>query len=333
MRKQLFILLGVLFLGACTRSSERVFTGRAFGSEYEIRVLGKDSKVSSEQLEKAIGRVVGQCEAALNAADPNSEISKFNQSEKLTWLPASRPLVVAVEEALRAGKLSDGAYDPTAGKLIALYKGIKEPGREPGPQALASAMGKVAYHAVEARQDPLALKKSRRGLIVDLGSLAQAYTVDAVADELLRLGVTGFQVKAGEAIRASGKNKNNEAWPYAFQRVAQSERVPVHLTTEVIPLQNRAAATKMMHVPGQSTLLLDPRTGKPLSTDLLNVTVLDASALRAQALAEVFFVVGKAAAIELARKQSAAAYFLSSTDQSAIAEATSTFPSAIRSTQ
>ncbi len=320
-----------IFLCACTTSRERIYTGTAFGMAYEVRVFAGTKRLPLGEIEKWLDESFRQSESVVNAADKESEISRFNRSERLAWVPASRSLVLAVDEALRVAKLTQGAWDPTSGTLLDLY--TKGGTKEPSPQLIATAKQKVGHYYVEARQDPLALKKSRRGVIVNLGLLANAFAVDEAAEMLKRKGIENFRIKSANVVRAAGSNAMGEFWPYSYQRPVMGSQTPLHLTNEMVPMENRAAASVSLPDGGtQVVRSVDPRSGKPLVTDLLNVTVMDLSALRAQAMAEGLFAVGKVEAIPLARKQGAAAYFVAQSEESGIAEATPLFPSPLKNT-
>lgn len=323
-----YLLSALFFVISCTKNSERVFSGTVFSAPYEIRIVGDRKKISNDTAKKLIADLFSQAESVLSQEN-DSELARFNKSERLTWSPASRGLVTVVEEGLRISKLTNGAWDFTGGKLTALYRSSSSKG--PGPAAIAAAKAKVGYYYVEVRRDPLALKKSRHGLIVDLQALAPGYAVDEVAEALRRLGVENFQVRVGACVRASGHNAAGEIWPYKYQRPVAVANAPQHLTQELIELSNRAAANVAIPDGTESSHLLtlplvDPRSGKLLQTDLLNVTALDLSALRAAATGVGLITLGKAEALRLAQKEGLGAYFVSQEEEKGLAEATPLFP-------
>ncbi len=330
MKTQTFLapLIVAVFLIGCTRTPEKVLTGKVFGQAYEVRVA--ESKLATRELKATVSEIFDAAENTLALDKADSELSQFNQSEKLIWLPASRALVTVAEQALAIAKITDGAWDPTAGKLVEIYRSAG--GKTPGPQTLAAARAKIGYYHLETRQEPLALKKSRRGMVVDLTSLAGGYAVDQLAEALRKKGLGNFQVRVGSATRAAGLNAQGETWPYHYQKPTSVEQSPLQLTADVIALENRAAAVFALPVAGSDPVVVDPRSTKPLVTDLINVTVVDLSALKAQAMALAFFSVGKTAAMELAAKKGTAAFFVAETKEKGIAEATPYFPSPIRST-
>jgi thiamine biosynthesis lipoprotein len=237
-----------------------------------------------------------------------------------------------VSQALDVAKMTAGTWDPTDGKLVEVYK--KANGKDPGPATVAAAKTKVGYFSLEARFDPLALKKTRHGLVLNLTALAQGYLVDEIAETMKKKGVSNFRVKMGPIVRAVGLNARGEVWPYSYQKPISAAQMPLHLTNEVVAVDNRGAATvsvpEAKDVGGQ--VFIDPRSGKPLQTDLLNVTILDLSALRALALASGLFTVGKTEAMILAKKNGIAAFFVSQAEEKGIAEASPLFPSPIKST-
>ncbi len=322
----LFVFL-VLAAGltSCNRTKERVFSGTAFSTAYEVRVVASPTRFKSADLDAWIADAFRQAEAIANNQNPESEISKFNRSERFTWLPASRGLVTLVTEGIELAKLTNGAFDPTAGRLTELYRKSRT---APGPNAIAAAKTRVGHFYLEARQDPLALKKSRGGLYVDLTPLAPAFAVDEVSDTLRKKGLDRFQVRLGRIARSLGTNSSGAPWPYSVARPS-AHGDSTHLVQEPIALENRSAATATLPDASESNpvLLIDPRSGKPVETDLFSVSVAELSAMRSAGRATAFFLLGKKEGMELAKKMGSAAYFVSQGQDQGLAEATASFPS------
>lgn len=320
----------------CTKNRERIFTGSAFSTPYEVQILADETKHPTVELDRLIAETLRNAESTVWVGDKESELSKFNRNERLIWVPASRALVDVIEEALRVAKVTGGAWDPTSGRLLDLYrKAGKVP---PGTAAIAAAKLKVGYHHLEARQDPLALKKSRHGVVVDLSALAPAYGADQVAEALRARGVGDFRIRIAASVRAQGRNARGEAWPYRYQRPIPGQSSPMHLTSEVIGLENRAVATVSIPDNQDGTdslvhpLLIDARSGKPAGSDSVSVSVVELTALRAQGYANGFFALGATQGMELAKKLGAAAFFVAQVEDKPIAEATPFFPPTIHPT-
>jgi FAD:protein FMN transferase len=313
------ISVGLISITQCRRDQERQLRSSLFSVPVEVRFVAPERKIKTAAAEDVLKKVLQSVESTFSQTNPESELSLLNRSEKLTWLPVSRALVTVIEEALRVSDLTHGAWDFTAGKLNALY----QDGKNPGPLTLESAKTKTGYFHVEARKDPLAVKRSRRGLTLELKALAIGFAADEIAEALRKAGVVSFRVAIGRVVKAS-TSKASESWTYSIERPRSDAAV-----TESVPIDNRAMATVSTLGEELAILdypLIDPRSGKPLVSDLISVTAAETSALKAVATAIALLVVGTSEGKLLAEKVGANAYFISQAEGNAIALSTPLFP-------
>jgi len=136
---------------------------------------------------------------------------------------------------------------------------------------------------------------------VDLGGIAKGYAADMALEELRCHGITAALVNAGGDIAVMGKPPGQDAWRVGIQNPGrQNERLP-----DVIHLADGAVATsgnyeRYAEIEGRRfSHIIDPRTGRPVER-ISSVTVVAADAMRADALATAFSVLGPAASLKLA---------------------------------
>jgi FAD:protein FMN transferase len=322
-----------LSFNGCTKPTEKVYNASLLDFPLEVRLVLKKNSPSTSTIEPLLQEWIKNIDAVFNEKNKDSEINQINQSDRLIWLAASRAMVSVVETGLQVARMSQGAWDFTSGKLNELYRD----GKKPGPNTLAQAKTRTGYFHVEARQDPLAIKKNRRGLSLDLRALALGYAVDEIAESLRKAGHSAFHIQLGPISKAFGTRPSGD-WEFAFENPVASDATGLtHVATKKLLLQNQAAVHLTTAQENALTSIrqwVDPRTGLPLSSDLLSVTVLDASALKAMGFSVGFIPLGHAEAMAQAQKMGTLAHFVSvrNGESNAIADATALFPSLLDAT-
>jgi FAD:protein FMN transferase len=245
-------------------------------------------------LEAACATVV----ALLELADVT--YSRFRADSELSRLNAAgRPMVVspllaeALEAALRAARLTDGAVDPTVGRTMrALGYGADFAtlaGRDlPLELRLEAVPGwqAIGYQGT-ARRVSLP-----RGIELDLGSVGKALAADHAAAAAHRVTGAGVLVSLGGDIATAGAGPAS-GWPIL---VADDSGAPADGPGEVVRLTSGAMATSSTTVRRwtqdgvQRHHLVDPATGKPAVSPWRTATVAAGSCVDANTVATAAIV-------------------------------------------
>jgi len=227
---------------------------------------------------------------------PDSEIVRLNRHGRLDT--ASPDLVAVLAAAQRAADISAGAFDPTVQPLWRLYEAHFQarPDDTAGPSTdeIDAARAFVDYRdmVIDGRRVGFA----RASMAVTLNGIAQGYITDRVADLLRQEGFDHAIVELGET-RAIGDNPDGHAWPIGLM----DPRDPTNIN-RTVAIANEALAVSGGYGMrfGHSTdhHIFDPATGRSPNS-LLDVTVITARAVDADALSTAIFVAGEAAAPRL----------------------------------
>lgn len=150
-------------------------------------------------------------------------------------------------------------------------------------------------------------------LRIDLGGIAKGYAVDKVTRMLRERGNTDFLVDAGGDMFASGSDIENGSsfWGIDIARPMGEDGRAALLT-----LCDQAVATSGMDrrrwsVGGEERHhLIDPRTGKSAVTDLMSVTVVGKTVVRAEVAAKTICILGRESGLEFAAKRGVAAFLI-----------------------
>ncbi len=280
------------------------FSGSTMGTTYVVKVVAAPMDQTEAELRARVEAALRRVDSLMSTYDPSSELSRFNLYAGEDWFPVSVETLTVVAAAIEISALSGGAFDVTVGPLVNLWGfGPDGPiGELPPDSAIARSLRRVGYQKLATHNDPPALRKSHADLYLDLSAIAKGYAVDQAGRALSATGVDNYLVEVGGEIMAHGHNANGNLWRVAVEQPLAGERS----VQRVLQLHNTAIATSgdyrnfFEFGDRRYSHSIDPRTGRPVPYALASVSVLEPSAMRADALATTLMIMGPEAALVFA---------------------------------
>ncbi len=275
---------------------EVLLTGRTMGTTYHIKAV-VSGKISAQSLDRSVTDRLVAINHSMSVYDPMSEISRFNRAEKGEAVSVSSDLLHVFSVGRRIYDLTDGAWDATVGPLVTLW-GFgpgKSPERYPEDEAVAAALSRVGFDAI-SRHGEGTLVKTRSELVLDFGSIAKGYGVDAISDLLREKGVRHFLVEVGGEVYGEGRRMDGHPWRVGINTPERGAAVDDLF--QVRTLQGHALATsgdyRNFLKKGERiwTHVIDPRTGRPVENGVTSASVVARSAVFADGLATALMVMG-----------------------------------------
>lgn len=307
-------MFGVLLLAACgeDRDNVVVITGPTMGTTYAVTlaVADIDAGTLQGQIDSLLERINGQ----MSTWRPDSELSRFNTSRDPGWFPVSAETAYVVEAAAAISALSHGAFDVTVGPVVNLW-GFGPERSDAGPpseQAIQATMARVGYRNLSVRASPSSLRKLRPDVYVDLSAIAKGFAVDEVARLLDGQHIPSYLVEIGGELRARGSKADGTPWKVAIEQPRSGERS----LQSIVALGDHAIATSgdyrnYVEKDGKRySHTINPRTGRPIVHGLASVSVISASAMRADGLATAIMVMGPEEGYRLALDEALAAQLI-----------------------
>lgn len=289
--------------------------GRSMGTTWSVRFAGPGS-LRLDAIEAVITAALDDVIAQMSHWEPGSALSRFNAAPAghVQALPAG--FATVMDAALRVAAASDGAYDPAAGELVALWgfgpAGLRprhdEPGFTlPGDADIAAARRDWRGLAWDAATRRLT---QPGGVRLDLSAIAKGHAVDRVADVLTDCGLPDHLVDIGGELRGAGLKPDGQPWWVDLEPPAPD----CGLAPTRLALHGLAVATSgdyRKHFTGTDGRrlphTLDPRSGRPIAHGMASVSVVHDSAMWADAWSTALTVLGPEAGLALATEQGLAA--------------------------
>lgn len=289
------------------------------GTEYHIRIpfeahyKNNNKIIPQQQLQQDIDALLISINKEMSTYLTNSNISRFNQLETKDWFPISKPFFDVINTAQRISHSSEGAFDITIMPLVNLWGfGTSKEKMLPAQNQITLALGKIGYKFLQIQLKPTAIRKQKTNLSIDLSAIAKGYAVDAVALLLKKHQFEHFLIEIGGEIRVQGKNKQNKTW-----RIGIEKPTILHRSIQQgIKLNNIAIATSgdyrnYYEQDGKRySHTINPKTGKPITHKLASVSVLNESAMIADAQATAIMVLGEQKGKIYAKKENLKVYMI-----------------------
>lgn len=315
--------------------------GPTMGTQYHIKVVvEKSSKtVGLVKLQKLINDRLIDVNKKMSTYIPSSELSLLNKETIDTWLPVSHDMFEVLMLSNDVSKASQGAFDITVGPLVNLWGfGPKKTKTIPSDEQVQTLMGTIGFDniqllAVEPADDAstaananndqnptksdisasLSRIKKAKDVYIDLSAIAKGFACDLIARDFRAMGLNDFMIEVGGELYVSGQSQKTEHWTIGVEKPSLTHEGAL----QAVSISDVGVATSgdyrnYYEVDGvRASHTLDPTTGKPITHNLVSVTVITESAAKADAYATALNVLGDKKGFALSKELNLAAYFIS----------------------
>jgi thiamine biosynthesis lipoprotein len=295
-----------IFLAAAAGEAqqEHVIRGRTMGTTYLVKVVA-GGFLDPEGLKEKIDKRLDEINQSMSTYRKDSEISRFNRFDRIgEKFEISNDFLQVMRVGQKIHRLSNGAWDGTVNPLVDLW-GFGRSGRRdkiPPKSQIAALLSEIGFANIEVLS-PGFLVKKRAAVSVDLSSIAKGYGVDEVAALLRGLGYKNYLVEIGGEIFAAGRRKDNASWRIGINRPRADAAFDA--IYKVVPLHNQGFATSgdyrnFFEVDGiRYSHVIDPRTGFPVSSGVVSVSIIAGNCAMADGLATAVMVMTVSEGLEM----------------------------------
>ena len=278
------------------------------GIALEVKLYGESEEI--KEVSSEIYRVVAEVDNTCNIYNPESELSKLNQTAHEEPFKCSDLLWEVLSESKKYYEISNGAFDISAAPLMKLWGFYRKRKSLPSEKELEEAKAVVGLDKVIFDPAEKSIRFTVPGMRLDLGGIAKGFAVDKGAEVARKLGVnTGLINLSGNALCLSKPFPNKKTYVIGVKNPIQK-----YALCGKIELLEQSVATsgdyeRYVIIDGKHFAhIMDPRTGKPVE-NVYAVTVITPSATAADALSTSIFINGKDFA-EKIHKENPATTFL-----------------------
>ncbi|TDQ11243.1 FAD:protein FMN transferase [Pedobacter metabolipauper] len=303
-------ILAILLLTFLLKKNQRQYTihGYAQGTDYTVKYFAADSLVTKGTVDS----ILLQIDSSMSLYKPYSLINRFNAAE--TGMELDPHFSAVMRKAFEVYHTTKGKFDVTVKPLVQAWGfGAQRVTSFPDTAAIEQMMACVGMDRLTLKGS--FLQKQDPCLQVDLNGIAQGYSVDVVADYLLKKGIKAFVVEIGGEIRVRGPKPDGTSFKIGIEGPAdhgQEEPVIKH----VVNLSKGAITTSgnyrkyIQQGSKRISHLIDAKTGYPLTTSMISVTVYAKDAITADGYDNALMAMDMDEAIAFVNQQRGMAAYL-----------------------
>ena len=275
-------------------------------------VVSETLYTTGDDLNTAIGQKIRDIETEyLSWTDEDSQIAKLNAASGETT-EVSDELAGYLEKIFQLAKDSNGAFDPTIGKIIRLWDITGENPHVPEQSELDELLKDVGYQKVSLDGDKVTLEK---GATLDLGATGKGIGCDVVSDFLkTQEDVSGMILNlGGSSVMTYGEKPDGSPWKVALTDPRDTEGDYLGaITLDANQFLSTSGDYEKYFIDDGIRYhhILDPKTGYPVWNGLTSVTIICDQGYLADGLSTACFVLGMDAAKPLLEKYDAEAVFV-----------------------
>ncbi len=303
----IFLVVSLLSLLACkndptakqaTATALIRLQGKTMGTYYTVQY----SDAKQRNFQQAIDSLLVAVNAEVSTYEPQSVISRFNQSTDTFYLEkAWKHFIRNFEASQLIAEVTLNAFDPTVMPLVNFW-GFGTTGRRKSSEvsksqvdSLKTLVGLDKIQIGETGQRQYLLKANPK-VQLDFSALAKGYGVDEVGHFLEQAGIENYLVEIGGEDRARGEKMPGKLWRIGINE--PTEDGDIYDFQAIVELKNRSVASSgnyrnFYEVEGVKYWhTIDPVSGYPEKNTLLSASIFAADCITADALATASMVMG-----------------------------------------
>ena len=292
---------------SCSPSGYVKIEGYAQGGTYYVTFNMEGVDKTPEEVRDSVESILRRIDFTLSGYNRNSLLSRFNSGETVV---VSEMFADIYSKAYDIFRETDGAVDVSFSPLYDMWGFGFRNGSMPSDMQVDSVMNLCGmYRLHDTMADRIGAEIAPEELCKDAAdpfspqlnynAVAQGYSCDLVAEYLYSIGVKDMMVNIGE-IFCDGKNPSGVAWTIGIDRPEDGNDRPGAQLQGIfaVPEGPHGVVTsgnyrKFYVRDGKKYAhTIDPRTGYPVSHNLLSATIIAENALLADAYATYCMVIG-----------------------------------------
>jgi thiamine biosynthesis lipoprotein len=181
------------------------------GTEARLVFYASDSTVARGAAEAAYERIA-EVDRRLSDYRVDSEVARVASAAAGETVRVSNDFVFVLSRALAAAEVTDGAFDPTAGAVVRLWRETRRTNMLPAEAVRRDALERTGWRNVALDTASRTVRPERTDIRLDFGGIAKGYAADEAIAVLARHGVTRALVDFGGEIVAGNPPPGETGW-------------------------------------------------------------------------------------------------------------------------
>ncbi len=278
-------------------------SGSVFGTFYHITYADTSQKTLQTEILKELAKF----NSSLSTYDPNSTISKFNQSE--TGIISDEYLTTVFKTAQHISETTNGAFDMTVAPIVNYWgfgfttEDVQH--KQFQQSSIDSMLAFTGYDKVHLKNGILG--KDFPQVELDASAIAKGFGVDVAGNVLADHGIKNYLVEIGGEVTTAGVNAKGQPWTIGINKPIDTPLPTDDELQAIVSISGKALASSgnyrqfYMKDGKKYSHTINPKTGYPVNHNLLASTVIADNCMTADAYATACMVLGVEESLKLAK--------------------------------
>lgn len=287
-----FLILTALLLQSCDNSRYIMLSGYAQGGTYSVKISMNGVTEDDSVIQATVDSLLVLIDNTLSGYNKGSLLSRMNAGEDVETNDMFRDIYA---KSRQIWKDTDGAVDVASGPLFDAWGFGFKTDSLPSQDEVERILGACGMDRLgDTLDESMALHPQ-----LNFNAIAQGYSCDIIADYLHSIGVKDMLVDIGE-IYCEGLNPSGKPWSIGVDNPVDGNNTP---GAELKGIWQSDGGGHGVVTSGNYRKFyvkdgkkyahtIDPRTGYPVSHNLLSATIIAPDATTADALATYCMVIG-----------------------------------------
>jgi thiamine biosynthesis lipoprotein len=197
----------------CARQPRFEFTRLCMGVQTRITVHALDADDAAAAVVPAFARIE-RAEQALSDYRPASDAMRLcdlADTHPGEWLSIQGDLRAALEDSCRVAAATDGAFSPTIGSAVRLWRQSRQSGTLPAESDRVAAIQRSDRRNLELKDSGTNIRLAP-GTRLDFGGIGKGYAAQAAIDDLRKRGFPSSMVALGGDIVVGDAPPGRAGW-------------------------------------------------------------------------------------------------------------------------
>lgn len=273
--KQLLTFLFLLIFFQNLYAQKHTFQAPKMGTLIQVTIADQDSLTAFHAAQEVF-QLYDTLNQILSDYLPDSELNQLCQKAGTgEWMQVSPHLLNVIKLSQQAYIQSNGAFDPSIGRLIQLWRDARKTKAFPDKKSLAEALQTKGFQLgkdIEIIENQACL--NQKNVQLDFGGIAKGYAAQCGVDRLKEGGINAVLIDSGGDLALGDAPKHTKGWKIAINRPNDEEEpLPYYLELANCSIATSGSLYQFTEINKKHySHIINPKTGIGL-THQKNITI------------------------------------------------------------
>ncbi len=301
----LLLLITVFTIISCNTSNVEPYSETSFsmGTVCSITLYEKNIDFNFDEAFAVIDGI----ENRMSPVIIDSELYNINSNAAVEPVKVSEDTYFVIKEGVKYAVFTNNRFDITIGPLVNLWGIGTDKQRVPDPDLINLVLPLIGSKYIKLDDETSSVYLENKNMLLELGGIAKGYAADIVRDFLIKKGFTKGIINLGGNVLTFGSKAEGTPWKIGIQNPVDSRGNYIGtleigesavVTSGIYERYFEKEGKRYHHI-------LDPYSGYPVENNLLSISIVTPSGIKADAWSTLIFLSGLSLGMELLESEDA----------------------------